>query len=491
MSSEILIADGLHIHKKNFSSLFEFLASANITYHVFCDHDELRNCTLISYLSSEKLKRYASIVEGEKKEVIFGYKYRGVSVFDVIRAELLSGLISDGMYTFSFDREIDFFEYCFENARKELVVCYCAAMYWLDVWHNELTKNNYKYVIIFSGSSISAKSMLRLCRYNSTEPLLVESFFTGKHFYLENKYDPIANNSDLRFCFPSFNSEIDLARWSNSCEYLNGVGSNNKNVKQPTKKQDIPIKNYLLLTCQVINDYSLIDSFRDLTSSIELYKEIIGLVIGHTDYNLVVKVHPWERKKVKSAEPVTYLALAEYLNSFQAHEASRVLLTEESNLHHLISDSVTTITLCSQSGLEASFLGKKPIIIGGSFYSGKGFSHDIESPKLLPALLNSDFRSFLSLSEFNQFMAFMNYCLCEHLVCSELDSFDRLPQIFNDGRGCVSNSAGFSTGKRFWYEAESGFLKRNLFKLVENPSQVFRDLQVIYRRLAKKVAYIR
>ncbi|WP_444931472.1 hypothetical protein ACJJIF_06755 [Microbulbifer sp. SSSA002] len=484
MRPDVLISDKLHIHKRNFFSLFKFLESSNIAYREFSEYDELRNNTLETYCSSEKLSKYDDILHSDIDVKLYNLKHCGVSVFEIARAELLSHLVYKGLTSFSFSSTRELFDYLYSGFLDEMLAAYRVAMFWLDVWREELLESNYKFAIIFSGSSISAKALLYLCRFNSTEPLLAEGFFTGKHYYLENKYEPIANNSDLRFASLSFNPEIDFPRWPKTCEYISSVGVFNKNVKQPKEKCDLPFDNYLLLTCQVVNDYSLIDSSRKLVSSVELYKRIIKEVVEETNFNLIVKVHPWERNKTESRSPVTFDALSQYLEGFNPQQSKRVFLTEDSNLSHLISNSITTMTLCSQSGLEACFLGKKPITIGGAFYSNKGFTYDVESPVMLGELLNNNFDSELTLIEFNKYIAFMNHSLCDHLVRSDCDVFNRLPVIL---AGCKATSqvGGVGVGT-FKYEMEQAFLKRNLLKAVENPSQLVRDFMVICSRIGQK-----
>ncbi|WP_444921873.1 hypothetical protein ACJJID_05815 [Microbulbifer sp. CnH-101-G] len=489
MRPEILISDKVHIHKKNFLSLFKFLESKNIRYKSYVRHDELRNCTLDVYTSSEKLIKYAGFLQEKNGfEELFEFKYCGVSVFEIVRAELLSCLIYRGLSNFNFRSGREAFDYFSSRHLEDLLAAYRAALFWLDAWSEELSENSFKYAIIFSGSSIAAKALLYLCRFNSVEPLLAEGFFTGRHFYLENKYEPIANNSDLRFVSVAFCPEVDQDRWPKTCDYLSSVGVYNKNVKQPKEKSPPPFDSYLLLTCQVVNDYSLIDSSRELVSSVELYKKVIKEVVEKTDFNLVVKVHPWERNKTESRSATTLEALSEYLKELDPKKAERVFLTENSNLSQLISNSITTITLCSQSGLEACFLGKKPITIGGAFYSNKGFTYDIEMPAMLGDLLSGSFESELTLTEFNKYIAFMNYCLCEHLIRSDADVFKLLDKIFV---GCRPLPRSHKTPIRTYkYELEPIFLKRNFLKLAENPYQLFRDIVIICGRVSQKLRMV-
>ena len=426
----------------------------------------------------------------EVKELI-ELECEGINLRKIVEYELLGEMIAEGLSSYNYVGSENFIDFAYQNHNSLLITSYALAIYWLEFWLSLVATDNYRYAIIFSGASISARALTKCCELFPTEPVLVESFFTGAHYYLENRYSPLPNKSDVKF-FRETTCGIDSARWKLSSEYLSCVSWRNKNVKQPSDAiSQFESNRYALISCQVINDYSLLNGNYPKIASIDIYLSIINEILAKTDLDVFVKVHPWERVKLARDVSLTEEVIRDFVSELPESSRCRIKLIESENLIQLIEGCSAFITICSQSALEAVFLGKKPIVSTSAFFASKGFSYDFsDAESVARHILSEKYSSEMCLSEYDKFINFMNFCMHDCLIEEKLTaaSSRKISRVFS---GCVSHRPKKIAEKLgcpdYKYLAERNFIKRNIFKILERPGQILIDFRVVFKALVKKI----
>ena len=462
----------------------------SIRYKECLHAKDLRNIKIRDCYQRDELVEYIDRLKDLAPQEIIELECQGITLCKIVEHELLGEMIAEGLSSYKYLNSEDFIKCAYQNHYSLLITSYALAIYWVEFWLNSISRENYRYAIIFSGASIATRALTKCCELMPTEPVLVESFFTGAHFYFENRYSPLPNNSDVRF-FRDINRNIDSAKWKLSSEYLSCVSSRNKNVKQPSDAiSHLESSSYALIGCQVINDYSLLNGKYPKIASTDIYLSIIKEILGKTDLDVFVKVHPWERVKLEREVSLTEEVIRDFASEVPVGARSRVKLIESENLSQLIEGCAAFITICSQSALEAVFLGKKPIVSSSAFFSSKGFTYEFSDPgSAVSHILDKNYSAEICLSEYKKFINFMSFCMLDSLIEEELTaaSSQKLSRVLV---GCVSRRTkkmservGYSEYK---YLVERNFIKRNIFKLLERPSQIVIDARVVFNSLLNK-----
>lgn len=431
---KILFPDNLHFHERGFKSLMEILKKKEITSIFMGAHNELK--VLYGNYENQKtlfLEEYDELCTLSSDE-LFKTKFAGIELFPLIKAEMLSYLMTkENWYNSSVSSdEKKIFLKSYEEDKEDLLLNMAAAMFWMKFWKKRLTFKNYKDItscIIFSGSLIYVKTLSSLLQNTSIRVFVVEHFFTGNDYYFEEKYTHIANNCDIKFknyynILKKNKSNKDIIEINkDKNKALNKLKlANNKNVVQPAKNgihfgfnED---KKTLLILGQVINDFSILETRLKNINSLEIYKNIILNVLRETDYNIIFKAHPWERAKVNLKRSLTKDELQKFIyDNFTEEEKKRFVIVEDFNIEELFDYSEYIVALCSQSLLEAALTGKKTHQIGDAFFGNKGFTYDYNNEfQFIEKLKTSDLNSKLNLNEYTLLMEFYSILLEDYLV---------------------------------------------------------------------------
>ena len=458
-----------------------------------CFHaKDLRNIKIRDCNQRDELVEYIDRLKDLESQEIIELECQGITLRKIVEYELLGEMIAEGMSSYKYLNSEDLIKCAYQNHYSLLVTSYALAIYWVDYWLNSISREKYRYAIIFSGASITTRALTKCCELMPTEPVLVESFFTGAHYYLENRYSPLPNKSDVRF-FRDSTENIDSAKWKLSSEYLSCVSSRNKNVKQPADAiSHLESNGYALISCQVINDYSLLNSRYPKRASTDTYLSIIKEILDKTELDVFVKVHPWERVKLACEVSLTEEVIRDFTSELPEDTRCRVKLIESENLSQLIEGCSAFITICSQSALEAVFLGKKPIVSSSAFYASKGFCYEFFDPaEVVSHILSEEYSSEICLTEYDKFISFMNFCMHDSLIEEKLtaNSLQKLSRVLS---GCISHRSKTIAVKvdylEYKYLVERNFIRRNVFKILERPGQILIDARVVFKALIKKIA---
>lgn len=437
----VLLTDEVHFHNRNFNSLFLFFEK----YKVQVTNAKAPSDWIALYgnyfAKSNNLRKTVLELSFLKKSSLAVYSYKGISVFECCKLEFLSYVIGKPSWrNLDLTSDIDdLFNLAFEIEYDALLHNMAAVVFWIDWWEKKIQHLPHQnYACIFSGSLIYSDVLIKILKKHVAEPIVLESFFTGNEYYCEKKYQHIPNNSDLRFdtYYQSIQDDFESFEYDrNRVKAINKILlSKNKNVEQPKVESAINFENkekIFVILGQVLNDFSVLGGSGRINSLFH-YKELIRNIISQTDLNVVFKAHPWENKKIGLNAPVTKLELENYSSEFfTVDQQSRFMIVEDYNLSFLLEQSDYVSTLCSQSAIEAAFLGMKPIQFGNAFFGGKGFTSDYYSiDDFMHDFKAGAVKNTLSLEEFDLFERFCVKSLCKHLVSVHASGLVTLREIF-------------------------------------------------------------
>lgn len=361
------------------------------------------------------------------RQELLSVNANGINLFDACRDEALTYYLPIP----DFRKKIllcparqELMQIMLETDYSALILNMSAAWSWCDFWKETLAGiTNHTWVMIFSGAQIYNRTLLETLKTHPSTPLLIEHFFTGNEYYLEEKYEPIPNNSNMRYAnyynsLISDESDSELNRLR--IKAINKIIlSRNKNVKQPDFAERLPSNglNVITIIGQVVNDFSVICTATNYLSTTGFYTELLERLLNETDCFIVFKAHPWERHKNNINSALTYNELNEYVLGLPVELQERIYLTEDFNLHELMKQSTHILTLCSQSALEAAFAGLKPVQFGNAFYGGRTFTYDFENISDFIHEYNAgELCPYLTLDEYDNFEMFLVRMLEKNLI---------------------------------------------------------------------------
>lgn len=506
----LLLADPIHINEKNFKSFLAFFRSRQVTI-VSKERTELPIDAFGNYDDHrEILTPWRAPLASMSVTQLGLATSHGVNLFSVSCAETISLAITQniGLITEpSHPSESRMFDELSRYSYEILLDNMAAAAWWLDHWVTTLKATpRLAYVAVFSGSLTYARVLLELMKLHPARCFVLESFFTGLHYYCEERYSPIANSSDIRLgtIRKALGSPADVTTYEVKRNAVRKVveQTKNKNVTQPEAQGKLIFRNghpTLLILGQVMNDFSLLDSSAGRMNSVWAYRELIETVLDKTEWNVLFKAHPWERKKSNLKRPITKETIEATFG-----ENPRVICVEDYALADAFRECHAVACLNSQSGIEAAIAGFKPVQFGGAFWGRNGFSHDLALDEIgtIPQLLQHQDCLGLSLAEFDQLEKWLVTCLDGWLIEEAVGraSEARLKQIFHEISAvpAVAPAAKASTGlpqakkstpatgpAKEPHAAASntsnagvGLFRRRINKLVRRPDQFFLDSRI-------------
>lgn len=497
-SRTILLADDIHLHERNFSSLFRYFTTSAVNTITHTKHRELKQASGDYSDFQTLLAPYRRPLEDlsldELRLAPGHFRTTPVNLWKISASETLCFSLATRDHwhqspVTAGSREV--FARLYHEDRNVLLDNLAAGAFWLEEMGRflDLPAPPASHAIIFSGSMIYSRALMELCRFYRTRSMVTESTFTGHEFYLEERYSPIANRSDIRhatvrnaIALP----ENSIDRHRATAKALQKIAlAENKNVRQPDAA-DLPKfvdsnRPTLLIAGQVVNDFSIIEQRTGWLSSIAFYRELITRSLHETDFNIIFKSHPWEHKKKHVCSPKTRIALTEFREKLPAQLRGRVEFRENDNLTALGRVVDRVALLSSQAGLElALYCGLRPSTFGSAFYGNAGFTDDFTSIEEFVAEVNSHGHSaLLSLDQVELLHDFLTRYLQYH---------------------CITDRASGVTGIRHRLEGRAEIrpprsrqpatiappasdpleiARRKLRKLQRDPKAFFRDAKII------------
>ncbi|MFT4060127.1 MAG: hypothetical protein QM652_11340 [Legionella sp.] len=442
----IFSPDSVHINNKNFGSLFSFIHGKKWHYdqhtrinHLIAKYGNYKECPPEIYNDFIVLNQF-------DKDMLWSARVQGINLFQLVKLELLSYLAKDDDLSRlgKVLESRDVFEYAYLNERDVLIKNLAVGAFFIKYWSNFLSKSKkYDFAFIFSGCLTYSRSLIELLKKTSTRVFILESFFTGNEYYIEERFSPLPNNSLLANSNYYNSIKIDMDSYiKDRAKAINKyLLADNLNVKQPEAQQNLPFKKgeYILILGQVVNDFSLLNYRNSSISSLAIYVEFIEKILDSTDIKIIFKAHPWENKKANLNSPVT----SSYIKGhFSAFLEGRLAVIEDFNLQELLNGAYCVVTINSQAGIEAAYHGIKPIVLGNAFYGNKGFTHDINCENIdecVRLIKNSSAIDFtLTLSEYEFLEKFLVKSLMYSLVSKHKSGLLQLRQFIAPFNNSIS-----------------------------------------------------
>ena len=163
--------DDVHINRKNFTSLIEFLSKNKHSLYCYSEDAELKN-RFGNYINNrEKIIHYINEYSQYPQAYLNMTTKSGINLFDVCRAELLSYVITQEKF-FELGKDWtreELFNFVYNNFFIELIDNIAAAAYWIDKWEGYIKNNKIDFALIFSGSLTYTKT---LCELSHLTPVM-------------------------------------------------------------------------------------------------------------------------------------------------------------------------------------------------------------------------------------------------------------------------------------------------------------------------------
>lgn len=443
--SKFLIADPVHINKRNFGSLYDFLEDSKST--VILNEDRADWLSLFGdyCTKQDSLREEFEFLQSLSASALFSLSVLEVNIFKSARAEILSLLITRETFNKhplpTSHKEL--FDLILEQEPEVLLWNMASSIQWIKFWQPLIKQHNPKFVLVFSGSLIYARTLLELLKNSAPRAFVLESFFTGSDNYIEEKYEPIANNSNLKFkaYYRSLGSnELPDERDRSRNKAINKIlTAKNKNVTQPEKNSKQIFSNQnptILIVGQVINDFSVLEYKGTGLNTLHFYTDAISKILTHTNFNVIFKAHPWERNKDNIKSTLTLDTLkARFCNEEEkAANEKRLFLTEDYNIKSIFQQTDYVAGLNSQALLEAAFEGFQPIQFADAFYGNKGFTSDYlphELDRFVSDLLGRKIPKKMGIQQFSLYEEFITKALQFSLVSAFPSGKIMLRSIFH------------------------------------------------------------
>lgn len=427
--SHVLLPDTWHFHRRNFGSLFDHLKAADIPITVersrrgwWKRHGDYRPLR-------DRLAPKLAALSGLPPEELLSLTHQGVAVMDCARGELLCLLLPRPRWRdgWGANDAATVLHRAWEDAedREDLLLCLAAAMDWIEFWTAFLAdRPAITHALTFSGSYIYTHTLLKVARRAGRRTFVLETFFTGLEYYLEERDEPLPNRSALgqealRPALPTDPDTLDALRAE---AHRRLARMRNKNVKTrplevvapPFPDRAVPT---VLILGQVLNDFSLIGTPLAEGSALAQYRALIGGILERTPCRVIFKGHPWERRRENLRRPATMEALADFVATLPAAHRERVRLLEREPIRGVFRHVDTVVALCSQGALEACQDGFRPAQIGHAFFGRQGFTSDLDGPQaFIDALAGGALAPRLDIPGYRAFEDFLVRALLLHLV---------------------------------------------------------------------------
>ncbi len=469
----IHFADRINFHGRNFPALFRAIESAKIPVRYFEFGDQKMKRAFGDYSDyGDQLREHHTELERLALPALFTHRYRGVRLYDACRFELLQRLMLEPRW---YDErrpndEESVFDAIARHAPEALVQNCAAAAFWVDYWQQNVHPEDRAVVGIFGNSLAYTRALALQAERLRVTPLVFEHFLTGHDHYMDVRRSPIQGFNELRLPIRGVAADRTLV--------LRRLAEmQNKNVSQASfRRGPTGGRPKALLLAQVVNDIAAIAPHNPSLGTVAIYKDLLRQLVAETDYEVVVKAHPYESHKTDGRGPVT----REELRAFVAAKGlgSRVRIVESEPLLGLFEQSSVCLTLHSQGALEALARGIPVATLGDPFYAGHGFTHDFLEVDALVAALAAGELDALSEDEARRYFEFMTHAF--RVLVNRDDSADatlsRLTALgVHADRASGAAKSTADDRKGFGARIRKSPFGRKAGKLVRDPKRFFVD----------------
>lgn len=417
----IYFSDDFNFRKENFAALYSFFEKYSIIYDYDKKHTNKKKEQIISY-------KYDNI----DVDTIYSEKYLNINIYNIYVYELIYMCSSTHKWKYlnipANDRELCILLY--NNFKDELFSLREKTLFFINYWNNVLKEKSINAGISFGGNLIYANSYAKVLASKNIPHFCLEHFFTGNDFYFERRYEPLPNNSILQnevYCREQLKLVCDKTK-----KFIKLKNEKNKNVKQPQYTSSFG-HDYILIIAQVSNDFSILSKNNIFKNTIKFYLDIIDNILNKTKYDIIVKTHPYELKKVADPSLTTFSILRNKLMTI-GNLKDRVRIVEDFSINSLIDNAYIVVTINSQAGLVAAGRFKPVVCFGGAFYGHKGFTYDYTN--INEFIKNID-NIQITLDHYTNYLHFMDATF-NHLI--GIGEEEKIKKIF-DGSVSITKKA--------------------------------------------------
>lgn len=499
----ILVADNIHINKKNFPSLFEAISS----HEVFITKIMLAQIARYGcYEGDMKIQRLSREIKDISPKVVAELSEHEINLFSLCESEMLTLLITKENFNpkvLEWNQESRI-KYYLNDYPTELKLNLAAAKFWIRFWANEFENNPVMHAsIVFSGSSTYQKAIIEFAKHTQCRNFVVEGTLSGLRFYFEEKYERIANNSDIKFnnvyqkCLSTFSGKNIRREHVKALNIYREL--KNKNVTQPPSEGSVFFNNdgsTALILCQVLNDYALIE---EMIYSIDIYKNLINH-LSQNGINVILKTHPWELQKSNLKRNYTYDTLRDFIDGLPLDQIKKIKIYHSRNIHDLFSASDFVIGINSQALLEAATFGFKSIQLGNAFFGDKGFTHDFvrsEGWDRLDEIFSNKKNGRLTIDEYEKFLNFSAAFFEAHTINVRSTGATRIRRLLTEYKPIPLVNSSITEAESLSDEklllAQTNRIKsrklhnKKFLKLKRDPYRFFRDSNVSILRPIRRL----
>ncbi|WP_395022677.1 hypothetical protein [Dongia sp.] len=487
----ILIPDTWHFHRRNFAPLYDHLAAAQVPFDV----ERTRRAWWKSHGDygrfARRLRHHVERLNPLSPSELVASQHNDISLMAVVRSEFLCRALPRWIAGAGPRDDLALAERALGNEtdRSELLLCFAAAIDWIDFWRSKLDRTPaFTHVLVFSGSYIYTRALQEVAQRRGLRIFTLESFFTGNDFYFEERATAISNRSQLsvpdyyrRLVLPDERDQLD--RWRAEAQ-TRFRAKRNKNVRaSPSAVVAPPFRaadrGAILVLGQVLNDFSVIETPLPEMSTIAVYRRLIGALLEKTDRNVIFKAHPWERRRPNLRSPVTLKQMTVWREALPDRQRERFRVLEAEPLSGLFPYVDHAIGLSSQGLIEAAQAGLKPIQLGDAFFGGHGFTHDRTlDDALIDDIAAGRLASRLSLAEYRALEDFLVRSLVLHLVSDRPEGPEKIAiRLREPGHTPNLEEARFTEGeaRRAWTALVAEMIANPFgFHRIVRPSRWFR-----------------
>jgi hypothetical protein len=379
---------------------------------------------------ADKLAFHRRMLEGLAPAHLKAHRYRDIGVFACARSELLRLLLPRWAATPAATCAAEAIDRAGVSIRdrEDLLLCMAAAQDWIDFWHATLAQEGpFSHAVVCRGSSIHGRTLLEVGQRQGLRMFVADRFPTTHDFYFEERATPISNRSLLadpdwygRLALPPDAGRRERMRaeaQARLAPILPAVTARPAAEDMAASPFEGPTRGIALVLGQAVNDLSLIETPLSELSAPVIYRRLIGGILERTDFHVVFKADPDERRQPNIAGPLTLKLLGAWRDTLPAARRARLSIMETAPLGVLFSHADLIVSLSSPLIIDACQAGFKPVQLGRAFCGGKGFTHDFAGAEaFLDALAADRVDGALSLDEYRKFEDFLARALLLHLV---------------------------------------------------------------------------
>jgi hypothetical protein len=232
-----------------------------------------------------------------------------------------------------------------------------------------------------------------------------------------------------------------------------------------------------------VNDFALIGTHNKEIGSVALYRKVINAILEETDCNIIVKTHPYEKKKTARGEDITYQRLLSLRSKFEMDAQDRIRVYAEVSVEALFSIVDAIVTINSQAALEGLYRGLPVCVLSDAFYARHGFTHDCKNiDEMIMIIKDGTLFEFTeeNREEFNRFMTWsLQHCYGPDAnlvrfsgICNERPSLSKI----NLGDGTKKNDRTKKTSD-----------KKRIFSYTRFSKNVWNNLKNVSKKLKGRI----